>query len=249
MLATIAFVATLILVGFPLLFIRRELPGLRISRAAISRDSLKGLLGFSWFAFLGHIAGKVVFSADVIVIGIILGAKEVALYGVASRLFGFAAGVASTGTSLLLPLQSELEGRGEHERQRLFVTAGVRASASVGVLLGFPLIILPAWVLTAWLGTGFDASVAPLALLGAAAVFTSTNVVLSQYLFARGRPALLAGGPVVPGGGEPRAYDRPAARDRRDLGRRPRNARRRGHFGDHRASSPRAQARRLASAR
>ena len=45
-------------------------PGLRMSRAAISRDSLKGLLGFSWFAFLGHIAGKVVFSADVIVIGI-----------------------------------------------------------------------------------------------------------------------------------------------------------------------------------
>ena len=191
-LATIAFVASLILVGFPLFFIRRELPGLRISRAAVSRDSLKGLLGFSWFAFLGHLAGKVVFSADVIVIGVILGAKEVALYGVASRLFGFAAGVASTGTSLLLPLQSELEGRGEHDRQRTFVTAGVRASACVGVLLGFPLVVLPAWVLTAWLGPGFGASVAPLALLGAAATFTTTNAVLSQYLFARGRPALLA---------------------------------------------------------
>lgn len=191
-LATIALVASLVLVGFPMLFIRRELPGLRISRAAVSRDSLKGLLGFSWFGFLGHIAGKVVFSADVIVIGIILGAKEVALYGVASRLFGFAAGVASTGTSLLLPLQSELEGRGDHERQRLYVTAGVRAAAGVGVLLGFPLVILPAWVLTAWLGAGFGASVAPLALLGAAAVFTTTNFVLSQYLFARGRPALLA---------------------------------------------------------
>ena len=131
-LATIAFVSALVLLGFPMLFIRRELPGLRVSRATISRDSLKGLLGFSWFAFLGHIAGKVVFSADVIVIGIILGAKEVALYGVASRLFGFACGVASTGTSLLLPLQSELEGRGEFERQRFYVTAGVRASVGVG---------------------------------------------------------------------------------------------------------------------
>ena len=191
-LATIALVATLILVGFPMFFIHRELPGLTMSRASISRDSLKSLLGFSWFALLGHLAGKVVFSADMIVIGIVLGAKEVALYGVASRLFGFAAGVAGTGTSLLLPLQSELEGRGEHERQRLFVTAGVRASAGVGVLLGFPLMILPAWVLAAWLGPGFGASVAPLALLGAAATFTTTNAVLSQYLFARGRPARLA---------------------------------------------------------
>ena len=52
--------------------------------------------------------------------------------------------------------------------------------------------ILPAWVLTAWLGSGFEASVVPLALLGAAATFTTTNAVLSQYLFARGKPALLA---------------------------------------------------------
>jgi O-antigen/teichoic acid export membrane protein len=191
-LAAIAFVASFVLIGFPLLFIRRELPGLRISREAVSRDSLKELLSFSWFGFLGHIAGKVVFSADVIVIGIILGAREVALYGVASRLFSLVSGVASTGTSLLLPVQSELEGRGEHERQRAFVTAGVRASSGVGVLLGFPLVILPAWILTAWLGNGFGASVAPLVLLGAAATFTTTNGVLSQYLFARGRPKLLA---------------------------------------------------------
>ena len=83
--------------AFPLLFIRRELPGLRLTRAARDAGSLKGLLGFSWFAFLGHIAGKIVFSADVIVIGVILGAKEVALYGVATRLFGLVAGVASSG--------------------------------------------------------------------------------------------------------------------------------------------------------
>ena len=100
---------------------------------------MRALLGFSWFAFLGHVAGKVVFSADVIVIGAILGARQVALYGVAARLFGLAAGVASTGTDLLLPLQSELEGRGEHERQRSFVAMGVRASTCVAVLLGFPL--------------------------------------------------------------------------------------------------------------
>ena len=68
-LASLAFIAALVLLCIPLFYIRRELPGLRVTRAAVSRSSLKGLLGFSWFAFLGHIAGKIVFSADVIVIG------------------------------------------------------------------------------------------------------------------------------------------------------------------------------------
>ena len=60
------------------------------------------------------------------------------------------------------------------------------------MVLGFPLVILPSWVLTAWLGSGFAKSVAPLALLGASTIFATVNIVLAQYLFARGRPALLA---------------------------------------------------------
>jgi O-antigen/teichoic acid export membrane protein len=191
-LATIAFVAALVKLGYPIFYVRRELPELRLSRTSISRASLGGLLGFSWFAFLGHASGKIVYSADVLVIGAILGAEQVALYGVAARLFALAAGVASTGTELLLPLHSELEGRRDFKQQRAFVTSGVRASTCVAVLLGVPLVLLPAWVLNAWLGTGFAASVVPLALLGAAALFTPTSAVLSQYLFARGKPRLLA---------------------------------------------------------
>jgi O-antigen/teichoic acid export membrane protein len=192
MLALIAFGAMLIRVGYPILYVRRELPGLRLSAGLVSRARVRGLLSFSGFAFLGHVAGKIIYSADVIVIGAVLGAKQVALYGVASRLFGLVAGVAATGTDLLLPFQSELEGRGEHARQRLFLATGIRASACVAVLLGFPLVVLPSWILTAWLGAGFEESVTPLAILGAAVLFATTNSVLAQYLFARGRPALLA---------------------------------------------------------
>lgn len=191
-LATIALLSGLVKLGYPIFYIRRELPGLQLSPASISRANLKDLLGFSWFAFLGHLSAKVVYSADVLIIGAILGAEQVALYGVAARLFGLAAGVASTGTELLLPMHSEFEGRGEHSRQRFFVTTGVRTSTCVAVLLALPLVILPAWILTAWLGTGFATSAVPLALLGAAAMFTPMSGVLSQYLFARGHPGLLA---------------------------------------------------------
>jgi O-antigen/teichoic acid export membrane protein len=191
-LAAIALMATLVRLGYPILFIRRELPGLRISRSLVSTRDIRSLLGYSWLAFMGHAAGKVVYSADIIVIGAILGAEKVALYAVATRLFGLASRVAQIGTDLLLPLQSELEGRAEHDRQRGFVISGVRTSMCVAVLLALPLVVLPSWILTAWLGPGFGASIVPLALLGLAVFFTQPNAVLSQYLFARGLPGQLA---------------------------------------------------------
>lgn len=191
-LATIALLATVVRLCFPVLFVRRELPGLRISPALVSFGGVRSLLGYSGFAFVGHAAGKVVYSADVIVIGTILGPEKVAFYAVATRLFGLASRMGQIGTDLLLPLQSELEGRAEHDRQRALVVSGIRSSMCVAVLLAFPLFVLPSWTLTAWLGSGFQASVVPLALLGLAVLFTQPNAVLSQYLFAGGRPAQLA---------------------------------------------------------
>jgi O-antigen/teichoic acid export membrane protein len=191
-LAAIALTATVVRLAYPIFFIRRELPGLRISRSLVSSRGVRSLLGYSWYAFMGHAAGKVVYSADVIVIGVVLGAEKVALYAVATRLFGLASRVAQIGTDLLLPLQSELEGREDHDRQRGLVISGVRSSMCVAVLLALPLVVLPSWILTAWLGSGFAASVVPLALLGLAVFFTQPNAVLSQYLFARGLPAQLA---------------------------------------------------------
>ncbi len=191
-LATIALVSTLIRLMLPVIYVRREIPSLRLSRSLVRRGAVRELLSYSRFSFMTHVAGKVVYSADVILIGKILGAEPVALYFVASRLFSLAASVAQIGTEVLLPLQSELEGKAEHERQRAILATGIRASMCVSVLLCFPLIVLPHWVIGAWLGRGFETSVVPLALLGVAVLFTQPNAVISQFLFARGRPEGLA---------------------------------------------------------
>ncbi len=191
-LATIALVATVIRLGLPAVYVKRELPQLRLSRSLVRRSTIRNLLDYSRFAFMTHVAGKVVYSADLIVIGAIAGAEPVALYAVASRLFSLAGGVAQTGTELLLPVQSELEGREEHARQRSVLATGVRGAMCVAVLLSFPLVLLPHWIVNAWLGSGFEESVVPLALLGIAVSFTQLNAVVAQFLFARGQPRGLA---------------------------------------------------------
>lgn len=191
-LASITLASTVTRLLLPTLYVRRELPDLRLSRRLVGLRDVRELLSFSRYAFTGHLAGKVLYSADVLLIGAIAGARAVAVYAVASRLFGLAAGMASTGTDLLLPFQSELEGRADHARQRLFLATGLRAAMCVAVLLSLPLVLLPDWVIGAWLGPDFGASVAPLALLGAAVWFVQPNVIVSQFLFARGRPRGLA---------------------------------------------------------
>ncbi len=191
-LATIALVAAVIRLGLPAVYIKRELPHLRLARSLVRRATIRNLLDYSRFAFMTHVAGKVVYSADLILIGAIAGAEPVALYAVATRLFGLAGGVAQTGTELLLPVQSELEGRADHARQRSVLATGVRGAMCVAVLVSFPLVILPHWIVNAWLGSSFEASVVPLTLLGIAVSFTQPNAVVAQFLFARGQPRGLA---------------------------------------------------------
>jgi O-antigen/teichoic acid export membrane protein len=187
-LATIALATTILRLALPLIYVRREIPTLSLSRSFVRRSVVRELLSYSRFSFMTHVAGKVVYSADVILIGMIMGAKPVALYFVASRLFAFAGSAAMIGVEVLLPIQSELEGRAEHTRQRAVLATGIRSSMCVSVLLCFPLVFLPHWVIGAWLGDGFETSVVPLALLGVALLFTQPSAVITQFLFARGRP-------------------------------------------------------------
>jgi O-antigen/teichoic acid export membrane protein len=192
LLAVIAFAATLVRAAVPALLVRRELPSLRIAASLITRARMRELLSFSAFASVGQISGKIIFSADAILIGIVMGSVPVATYGVALRLFTVAAGISSTGTDILYPAYSELEGRGDLRSQRSYVEAALRAATCVVVLVTGPLLLLPSWVIGAWLGDGFGGSGVPLMLLAATLYFSQSSSIMGQFLLGRGRPRPLA---------------------------------------------------------
>jgi len=191
-LAGIAFAATMIRVLIPALAVKREIPELRVSLHLVSRARLRELTSFSGYAVIGQIAGKIIFSADAILIGLFLGPAGVAVYGVGSRLFAVASGLATAGSDLVFPLYSELHGSGETDRQRSYLLTALRASMCVVVLVTGPLLAVPGWVIRAWLPDGFEASRAPLVLLAATLFFAHPTGVLGQYLLGRGRPRPLA---------------------------------------------------------
>jgi O-antigen/teichoic acid export membrane protein len=192
LLAAFTLVATLVQLALPLLWLRRELPFLSVRRSYVTRSRVRELLAFSWHNFLIHIAAKVVFSADVVVVGVVLGAKAAAYYGIPSRIFGLVAGIGSGATNLLYPAFSELEGADQLRRQRHLLLTGLRFGLVLTLLLALPLVFIPDLLIHGWIGPGWAPSTWVLALLGVVLIFYQPSQVITQYLIARGRQAPLS---------------------------------------------------------
>ena len=107
-----------------------ELPGLTLNRVHLTRARIRELTSFSWSNFLVHLANTVVFSTDVVVVGIVLGADAAALYAIPAKLFSLAYSLGSVGTRLLYPALSEYEGSGEIDRQRRLLVTGLRGATA-----------------------------------------------------------------------------------------------------------------------
>jgi O-antigen/teichoic acid export membrane protein len=186
LLAAVTLVSTVVRLGLPLVWLRRELPFLKLRRALVSRLRVRELLTFSWHNFLIHLASKVAYSSDVIVVGIVLGAKAAALYGISSRIFGLVLGLGTGATDLLYPAFAELEGADQLQRQRRLLLTGLRLGMALMLLLALPLILIPDQLIYGWIGPGWGPSSAVLALLGIVLVIHQPAQLLSQYLVARG---------------------------------------------------------------
>ena len=191
-LAAIALATTLVRLALPLLWFRRELPSLRLGRAFVTRARVRELMTFSWHNFLIHIAAKVVFSSDVIVVAVVLGAKAAAFYGIPASVFGLVVGLGTGATDLLYPALSELEGAEERERQRRLLLAGLRLGMALMLLLALPLVLIPDQLIHGWIGAGWGRSTWVMALLGVALIVHQPATVLTQFLVARGEQRLLA---------------------------------------------------------
>ncbi len=188
---------TLVRLVLPLGWIRGELPGLRLSRKHVTRARFRELTAFSSSNFLVHVANKVVFSADIIVVGILLGARAAALYAIPAKLFTLAFGLGSVGTNLLYPALAEHEGAGAEARQRRLLLAGLRGGTAAALVLSLPLLLIPDQLIEGWVGPGYGESTAVLALLGLVALVHQPIYLFTQYLIARARQRQIARALIV----------------------------------------------------
>ena len=188
----LAFAAAVIRLAIPVAWIRRELPAFRLSRSLVTRARARELLSTSVDNLLIRIAGRLALSSDVVVVGIIFGAREAAFFAIAAKLWGLAFGLSISGTTLLYPAYAELEGSADEARQRFLLRGGLRAGVAIALLFGLPLLLLPEQLLEAWIGVELDPSVPVLVVLVLALFVHQPVHLLSQYLIARGRQRPIA---------------------------------------------------------
>jgi O-antigen/teichoic acid export membrane protein len=192
LLGALTLATTLLRLVIPLAWLRSELPGLRLSRLHVTRGRIRELTSFSWSNFLVHLANTVVFSTDVVVVGIVLGAEAAALYAIPAKLFSLAYGLGSVGTRLLYPAFAEYEGSREIDRQRRLLLTGLRGVTAATLLLALPLLFIPSQLIEAWIGEGYGESSAVLALLALVALVHQPIYLLTQFLIARARQQEIA---------------------------------------------------------
>lgn len=192
LLGALTLAVTLIRLGLPLLWVRREFPELAIRREYVTRARLRELTSVSTSNFLVHVANKVVFSTDVLVVGILLGPEAAAYYGIPARLFQLAFGLCSVGAQLLFPAFAEQEGAGDAPRQRRLLLVGLRGSVAAALLIALPLLLIPDLLIEGWVGEGYGQSSAVMVLLAAVVLVHQPIYLLTSYLIARARQQQVA---------------------------------------------------------
>lgn len=194
LLAGLTLATSIVRLTVPLLWLKREIPELQIRRRLVTRARIKELTAFSSSNFLVHVSQKIVFSTDVIVVGVVLGTSPAAVYAVPAKLFALVFGIGTAVTSLMFPAFAELEGAGAVERQRRLLLTGMRAGTGLMLMLGLPLLLIPDLLIRAWIGGGFHGSYVVLSILAAVLLVHQPLYVLTQFLMARGlqRPIAIA---------------------------------------------------------
>ena len=137
-------------------------------------------------------AQKIVFTTDVVVVGIILGSHQTTLYALPATLFAIAFGIGIAAQTLLFPAFAEYEGSGELESQRRLLLTGVRAGTAGVTMLAMPFLFIPDKIIHAWIGAGYSASTAVMILLGIVILIHAPIALFIQYLIARARQKAIA---------------------------------------------------------
>ncbi len=166
---------------------RRLVEGLSI-RPLLDRAALREVLGFGMYSWVQGLGGMIFGQVDLLLIGAILGSRQLAYYAVCVQLAQQIHGLPAAVFAFLFPMISsryEQTGRvGLHELFKRYMGLNVVFAA----VLAAPLILFGRPILTLWMGSDFASHAhALLAILAVAYALLSINVVPHYTLLGLGQ--------------------------------------------------------------
>ncbi|MGI9658752.1 MAG: oligosaccharide flippase family protein [Gaiellaceae bacterium] len=165
------------------LLARRLLGGPLLSPRLVQRRLVRPLAGMSvWFS-LSEIATVVTLRIDPVVVGIIVGVPEAAVYAVGQKLALACTQLVNPLTDGFFPLSSELDARGDRARLRGAILTGTRISLALAIPIALTVAILADPAIEAWVGGGYEeAGIVVVLLVANAALAMLTGVGIRMLM-------------------------------------------------------------------
>jgi O-antigen/teichoic acid export membrane protein len=171
--------------------LRRVQPGARISFRLVDRQRLGVVMHLSgWFLLYAVILG-VYNACDVLVVGIVLGLRDAAIYAVASKLATAAVQGLDSLAQVFFPYASATARNEDRGALTEIVADGTRAAMLVGMIISVLYLILASPGIRAWVGPGYGTSARVLMVFAAVIVLSTPVRVINVTLTGSGRLALV----------------------------------------------------------
>jgi len=148
------------LLGLLIVFLmsKKIFPQLEICLTKASQESFKELFGFSVWAFIGSLSYRLLYSADNIVIGILLGPKWITFYSVGGLLLYRGRELINQASSVFEPKLIQNCATNELENLKKLYHKGSTLVMAVGLLVFIGMLVFGKEFIFLWMGPRFEIS-------------------------------------------------------------------------------------------
>ncbi len=142
--------------------------GVQIARRYVDRATFREVFGYGLWATVGHVGIKLIYYTDAAVIGLLLGAEEVALYSVGFMLIEYGRQVVGHVVHVVSPDIHKASGREDFAALHRHAISGTRSIMFVAVPLLVGLMVLGEEFIHLWMWPAYAQSAAVLSILAVA---------------------------------------------------------------------------------
>ena len=161
--------------------VHRLVPKLRFSIRFVDRSTFHTIRGYSLWAFMAMVAGRISFSTDAIVISAFLTPEYITYFAIAARLIEYGKNAVQSATAVLTPTISRLDAKEDFEGIRRVLIAGSRCVVWFILPVQLGMMFFGYTFLSMWMGDRIaEQSFSPLLALS-----LTLTLATSQFISAR----------------------------------------------------------------
>lgn len=134
----------------------RIYPEMKISFQYPRKKVLSDFASYSVWVFLQHIFGEIIYYTDNLVVGAIVSVSAVTYYSIGGSLVEYLRTIVASLTVTFLPLASNFEASGEHEKLRALLRQGTRIAILVAWPIQIALMFRGETFIRLWMGEQFQ---------------------------------------------------------------------------------------------